>query len=69
MTPLEFAQRTAIMPSAKEFRIITCMYLTSEVDKDEFCKLWCKMHPQRVRFAKEQKRLELEQFKKVYDNE
>lgn len=51
----EFIERTGIAPEHEEWQAITTMYLLASVDKDEFCKLWCKMNAQRVKTAKEQK--------------
>lgn len=51
----EFTERTGITPEHEEWQAITTMYLLADVDKNEFCKLWCKMNAQRVKSAKEQK--------------
>ena len=52
MTQQEFFNRTGVEVSNDEFWAINEMYNYSEVDKDEFCKLWCKMNPVRVKNAK-----------------
>ena len=39
--------------SAEEFSVIEQVYMASDVDKDEFCRLWVKMNAQRVKAAKE----------------
>lgn len=38
--------------SAEEYGVIEQVYMASDVDKDEFCKLWVKMNTQRVKAAK-----------------
>lgn len=51
----EFIERTGITPEHEEWQAINTMYMMADCDKDEFCKLWCKMNAQRVKAAKEQK--------------
>lgn len=48
MTQQEFTQRTNIEVSYNEFEAINEVYMNSEVDKDEFCKMWVKMNKTRV---------------------
>lgn len=52
MTQKEFKDRTGVTVGAEEFAAIEIVYMNSEVYKDEFCKLWCKMNPSRVKTAK-----------------
>ena len=52
MTQQEFFNRTGVEVSNDEFWAINEMYNNCEVDKDEFCKFWCKMNPARVNNAK-----------------
>ena len=52
MTQQEFFNRTGVEVSNDEFWAINEVYNNSEVGKDEFCKLWCKMNPARVQKAK-----------------
>lgn len=69
MTQKEFESR-AIEVSAKEFEAINEVYMNSEVDKDEFCKIWCKMNQKRVKAYKEAKKnaeIEAENKHKVAD--
>lgn len=54
MTQQEFFNRTNVKVSEDEFWAINAMYNYCEVDKDEFCKMWCKMNPDRVKAAKKQ---------------
>lgn len=43
--------------SAEEYSHIEAVYMSSDLDKDEFCKLWVKMNHKRVSDAKaEQKK-------------
>lgn len=60
MTKQEFTNRTNVEVTAAEFDIINAMYMSCECDKDEFCKMWVYMNPNRVAKAvKEQKEAEL----------
>ena len=52
MTQQEFFNRTGVEVNNDEFWAINEVYNNSDVDKDEFCKLWCKMNPERVQKAK-----------------
>ena len=52
MTKQEFFKITKVEVSNDEFWAINEVYNNSEVDKNEFCKLWCKMNPSRVQEAK-----------------
>lgn len=58
MTQQEFFNRTNVKVSEDEFWAINAMYNYCEVDKDEFCKMWCKMNPDRVKAAKKQTKVE-----------
>ena len=74
MTQKEFTDRTKVAISIKEFEVINEFYMNCECDKDEFCKMWCKMNPSRVKRAKVEKMLEkrVEAYRdalyKFYDN-
>ena len=60
MTIQEFYNRTGVEVSADEFWNIHEVYVKSELDKDEFCKMWCRMNARRVkRWADERKRREM----------
>ena len=52
MTQQEFTERTEVEVSSTEFEKINEFYMNVECDKDEFCKMWCKMNPSRVKNAK-----------------
>ncbi len=58
MTQQEFTQRTKVEVSVEEFGIITEFYMSCECDKDEFCKMWRKMNPNRVKAAKLDRKLQ-----------
>ena len=64
MMQSEFTERTGYAPSSEEYRVIEDMYLMCEVNKDEFCKLWCKMNPDKVKEAKEK----MEAKKKAFND-
>lgn len=38
----EFVERTGVYVSIDEFNTIVEVYNNSDVNKDEFCKLWAK---------------------------
>ena len=52
MTQQEFTQRVNVEVSNKEFEAINEVYMNSDLDKDEFCKMWVKMNKTRVENAK-----------------
>ena len=52
MTKQEFTNRTLVEVSDEEFNAIQTVYYASDLGKNEFCKLWCKMNPSRVQDAK-----------------
>ena len=52
MTQQEFFERTMVKVSNDEFLAIVTVYNNSDLGKDEFCKMWCKMNKSRVTAAK-----------------
>ena len=52
MTQQEFTNRTNVEVSYNEFNAIHEVYMSSDLDKDEFCKMWVKMNKTRVQNAK-----------------
>lgn len=56
MTKQEFTQRVQVEVSDIEYNAIEMVYMHSDVDKDEFCRIWCKMNANRVRNAKVERR-------------
>lgn len=42
--------------TADEFAHINEVYMNSDLDKDEFCKVWAKMNKSRVQRHKEEER-------------
>lgn len=61
----EFVERTGVYVSIDEFNTIVEVYNNSDVNKDEFCKLWAKMNFARVKAAKEQKAKEAKDAKAI----
>ena len=57
MTQQEFTNRTNVEVSYNEFNAIHEVYMSSDLDKDEFCKMWCKMNANRVKNAKVERML------------
>ena len=55
MTQQEFTQRVEVSVSPAEYAAIEIVYMNSDLDKDEFCKLWVKMNYKRVGKAKEER--------------
>ena len=51
MTKQEFEERVEMSVSDNEFDAINIVYMSSDVDKDEFCRLWCKMNYRRIKEA------------------
>ena len=60
MTKQEFTERTKVEVNDNEFETINEFYMYCECDKDEFCKMWCKMNPNRVKEEKKQLKKEKE---------
>lgn len=56
MRQFEFEERVGMTVSPKEYEAIEKVYLFSDLDKDEFCKMWVKMNKKRVQEAKEKAR-------------
>lgn len=52
MTKEEFKNRTGVQVDDYEWYAINETYNYSEVDKDTFCKFWCKMNANRVSNAR-----------------
>ena len=70
MTQQEFKNRTQVEVSYTEFDAIHEVYINSDLDKDEFCKMWMKMNKTRVERAKAQAKAEAEEAakrEKLYD--
>lgn len=56
MTQVEFTERTQVNVSSQEFNAINEVYMASDLDKDEFCKVWKKMNASRVKVSIQKKR-------------
>lgn len=54
MTKQEFENRTNVQVSLEEYGHIEAVYMASDLDKDEFCKMWREMNKSRVNKAKEE---------------
>lgn len=70
MTRNEFETRTGVQVTDTEFWSINEVYNNSNVDKDEFCRLWCKMNPVRVATARSAKTAEekrMQEMEKAMD--
>ena len=61
MTQQEFTSRTLVEVSTEEFWAINEVYNNSDIDKDEFCKMWRKMNASRVAAAKAQAKAQAKQ--------
>lgn len=64
MLQREFEERTKVKVSAEEFAKIHDFYMSCELDKDEFCKMWCKMNKNRIKAERDAKKAEKELSKK-----
>lgn len=61
MRQFEFEERVKMQVSQKEYEAIEVVYMNSDLDKDEFCKIWVKMNKSRVEKAiAETKKIEKE---------
>lgn len=49
----EFISRTGVAVDADEFEAIQTVYVASDLDKDEFCRVWRAMNKSRVLAAKQ----------------
>lgn len=56
MRQFEFEERVKMHVSQKEYEAIETVYLYSDLDKDEFCKMWVKMNKSRVERAIEEEK-------------
>lgn len=56
MRQFEFEERVKMHVSQKEYEAIETVYMNSDLDKDEFCKMWVKMNKSRVEVAIENKK-------------
>lgn len=52
MLQREFEERVGFVVATEEFETICQFYNSVECDKDEFCKMWMTMNPQRVKEEK-----------------
>lgn len=48
MTQQEFTDRTKVQVSYNEFTAIHEVYMNSDLNKDDFCRIWVKMNKSRV---------------------
>ena len=48
MTQKEFQDRVNMQVSAQEYAAIEVVYMNSDLEKDEFCKMWKKMNAKRI---------------------
>lgn len=48
MTQKEFQDRVKMQVSAGEYTAIEVVYMNSDLEKDEFCKMWAKMNAKRI---------------------
>ena len=65
MTQQEFFNRTRVEVEASEFQAINEVYNCSDLDKDEFCKMWVKMNKSRVAKAQADAKAQEEEMKKM----
>lgn len=52
MTKQEFENRVMMNVSNEEYVAIEIVYMNSDLEKDEFCKMWAKMNAKRIKVAK-----------------
>lgn len=51
MTQQEFQERVKMPISAEEFEAVNHVYMLSDLNKDDFCKMWVQMNKSRVERA------------------
>lgn len=54
MNQKEFEDRTQVKVSFQEYQAIEIVYMECDLDKDEFCKMWCQMNASRVKKAQDE---------------
>ncbi|MBQ8969201.1 MAG: hypothetical protein IJ064_05675 [Bacteroidaceae bacterium] len=54
MNKSEFENRVQMSVTANEYAAIEEVYMNSDLDKDDFCKMWVKMNQSRVNKAKDE---------------
>ena len=54
MKQSEFETRVHMNVTAEEYSHIEEVYMSCDLDKDEFCKQWSKMNQSRIKKAKEE---------------
>lgn len=53
MIQSEFETRVGMRVTPEEYSHIEVVYMNSDVDKDEFCRMWARMNQSRIKVAKE----------------
>lgn len=72
MTQVEFENR-AMKVSVEEFEAINFVYMSCDLNKDEFCKMWVKMNATRVQAYKDRQKETKQEMKnrdkaaRIYD--
>ena len=61
MLKSEFEERVSMSVTTEEYWHINEVYNNSDLDKDEFCRLWVKMNQNRVNKAKAEAKAKAEQ--------
>lgn len=54
MLQTEFENRTGVKVTTDEYLAIDTVYMASDLDKDESCKMWCKMNSCRIKASKKE---------------
>lgn len=57
MTKQEFTNRTLVQVTDEEYAAIEVVYMASDLEKDQFCKMWCNMNKSRVQNARVERML------------
>lgn len=52
MLQSEFKERTGVDVTFEEYQAIEKVYMESDLNKDDFCRMWCKMNASRIKAAK-----------------
>ena len=65
MMQQEFEDRVKIRVSSQEYTAIEVVYMNSDLEKDEFCKLWAKMNAKRIAAHRKSEKEKQEKHERV----
>lgn len=66
MLKQEFESRVKMSVSAEEYSAIELVYLKSDLEKDDFCKMWSKMNAKRIKSYREAEKAKREKHELLH---